>query len=129
MCRAIFFSIVLTMSLSNCTKDHSASSSCNSCPAISFNHDVIPLFTQNCAISGCHTGQYPAGNVNLDSLVAYAHATKPGTGYVHAGSPSTSILVQQLSVSANQHMPPNAQLSDCQINIISCWVQEGAANN
>ena len=129
MKREIWVFTILVTILTGCTKDHALLSNCGTCPVISFKTDVIPIFAQNCATSGCHLGQFPAGNISLDSASAYTQATKPGTGYIHAGSPSTSILLEQLYPEGMPHMPLTGQLNDCDIQKISCWIQQGAANN
>jgi len=132
MGRAILMGIILLVLLSGCSKDKSANNNCQgNCSAISFKADIVPIFTANCALSGCHNNSTSANrHVELDSAKAYASATQPGTGYVVAGDPNASILLGQLYAGVSNHMPNNGQQLDaCSIQKISCWIQQGALNN
>ena len=128
--RTILLIAALATGISSCTKDRTKDTSCATCPVTSFKTDIVPIFTQSCAMTACHTGQFPAGNINLDPAVAYAQVTVQGKGYVNAGNPSTSILYGQLFAGATNHMPNNGQqLDPCDIQKIYCWINEGALNN
>ena len=129
MRRIILFGFALMACLSNCTKDHSKDQNCQNCPVISFKNDIIPIFQASCAVSGCHTGAFPAGNVNLDSAVAYTQSTAAGKGYVNAGNPGTSILYLEMIPGSTTPMPTTGLLNACTANKISCWIQQGALNN
>ena len=132
MGRMFFFSSVLLLLFSACAKDKVANNNCpTTCPNVSFKAIIIPIFRANCAISGCHDVATSANKyVDLDSTHAYTSATQAGTGYVVAGNPSYSILLGQLYPGVANHMPNNgAQLDDCTIQDISCWIQQGALNN
>ena len=130
MCRAVLVGLVLTMLLSNCTKDHTQLSNCQyqDCPIVSFNAKVIPIFTQYCDMQGCHIAASHEGGVTLDSARAYFQVTAPGTGYVTPGNPLNSIIYNQFG----QHiMPPTGYPapSDCEVQEIYCWIHQGAQNN
>ena len=130
MSRAIALGFLLLMFLSGCTPDK-VSNCPSTCPTISFKADIIPIFAANCAISGCHniaTGLND--HLALDSANAYTDALQPGTGYVVPGNPTSSILLGQLYAGVSNHMPNNGQQLDaCDIQKISCWIQQGALNN
>ena len=123
---AIFAIMCLVVLLSNCSKNKQT---CGSCSAISFKNDVIPVFKSSCAVSGCHTGHTPAGNLNLDSAVAYTNVTTVSKGYIHTGDPNSSILYIQMIPGSSQPMPPTGLLDACISAKISCWIQQGALNN
>ena len=131
MVRTIFICIILLSLLSACLKDKSAANNCQTCTAISFKNDIIPVFTANCALAGCHlTSTGTNAHVALDSADAYLSIMHPGTGYVVAGNPGYSILLGQLYAGVPHHMPNNGgQLDNCSIEKISCWIQQGALNN
>ncbi len=129
MYRAILTCLALALILTACTKDHASDQACQSCSVISFRGDIIPIFRVSCALSGCHTGTSHAGGVDLDSAAAYAQATHPGTGYVTAGSPNTSVLYSQLLAGFPNHMPVGGQLDPCDVQKIYCWIEQGALNN
>ena len=130
MGRATLFGFVLLVLLSACAKDKSKSCT-GSCPTVSFKSDIIPIFTVNCALSGCHNNSTSANKyVELDSAAAYVSIMHAGTGYVVPGNPGYSILLGQLYPGVSNHMPNNGgQLDDCSIQKISCWIQQGALNN
>ena len=132
MVRATLFGGILLVLLSACTKDKVPNNNCPAtCPTISFKVDIIPIFRANCALSGCHDASTSANKyVDLDSTNAYASATQAGTGYVVPYNPTYSILLGQLYAGVSNHMPNNgAQLDPCEIQDISCWIQQGALNN
>ncbi|PZF72883.1 hypothetical protein [Taibaiella soli] len=95
---------------------------------VSFARDIVPVLRQNCALSGCHTGSAPTGNLNLDSGIAYAALMKPGTGYINTATPTASLLYSQLTSTADP-MPPTGKLDNCTISLVLKWIQQQAPNN
>ncbi len=95
---------------------------------ISFNKEIIPVLTANCAInSNCHIGSYNFNDhVDLDSNNAYY--TLITRGLVNTQYPTASILYTQINGGI---MPkyPASKLSDYQITIILNWIKQGAINN
>lgn len=80
--------------------------------AVSFAAKVKPILDNSCATAGCHSGAFPAGNVDLTTVAnAQTHAdrivfrTKQGT------------------------MPPSGALNSCFVNTIDAWVNQGKAAN
>ena len=132
MWRAIGICIIIIVYMSSCTKDTAVYSPCPDCPSnISFSNAIIPVFKAYCATVGCHTGPATSapGRISLDSAIAYAQATHPGTGYVVAGNADFSLLYSQLQAGAPNHMPVGGQLDQCDIQKIQCWINQGALNN
>ena len=121
--------LVVTTYCAGCKRDPIKPSGCSNCITYSFKADIIPIFQQNCSTIGCHTSPNPAFNISLDSAVAYAAITHPGTGYVVAGNPNLSVMLSQLYTGVNPHMPIGYQLDACDIQKIYCWIQEGAPDN
>ena len=122
--------LALSVLLSNCTKDKTPLSNCQyqSCPIVSFNANIIPIFTQYCDAHGCHNAASHEGGLNLDSAMAYIEATGAGTGYITPGYPLNSIIYNQFG----QHiMPPTGYSapSACEVQEIYCWIEQGALNN
>jgi len=74
----------------------------------SFSGTISSIISTNCGISGCHNG---SRDPNLSS---YAGISSNGGAIVAA-------------ISSN--MPPGKSLSQDQINLIKCWVNDGAPNN
>lgn len=98
--------------------------------SVSFSTEIQPILTTNCAIAGCHVGNTPSGNLNLEASKAYAALLKPGTGYIDTNNPTFSVLYSSL-VSTSKPMPPLGQqpLSACDLKRIEIWMKEGALNN
>lgn len=95
---------------------------------ISFKNDLIPVFTSSCALSGCHTGPSPEGHLVLDSAVAFANLSKPGSGYIDTSAPESSLLYTSL-LSTTEPMPPTGKLNDCNLKMILKWLREKAPDN
>ncbi len=103
----------------------------------SFSTDIQPIFTSNCALSGCHNntaqeglillpGQAYANIVNVDST------QDPSKKRVQPGDSSNSYLV--IKIEGNQtvgtRMPQGrSPLSSVHIQNIKNWVDRGAKNN
>jgi hypothetical protein len=86
----------------------------SSCSTISakFSADVNPIIQNSCAISGCHgngSGNGPGPLVTFDQIKNAASQIK------------TAVV--------SRSMPLGGALSNAQIQIISCWVDNGSVNN
>ncbi|NIM48157.1 MAG: hypothetical protein GTN78_20765 [Gemmatimonadales bacterium] len=108
-------------------------------------NDVQPIFTNNCAFSGCHgsTNTQPPGKaMNLSAGQAFANIVDvsaiqvPSRMRVLPGQPDESYLVNkiegtQASVGGTGGQMPlgRSPLSQAQINTIRAWIAAGAQNN
>ncbi len=72
---------------------------------------VQPIIMVNCAVSGCHNGSVSPNLESKEAIINNSSRIKSRTG---SGT-----------------MPPagRTDLSDEQINLIACWVDEGSLNN
>ncbi|WP_018344871.1 c-type cytochrome domain-containing protein [Cytophaga aurantiaca] len=97
---------------------------------VSFSVDVQPVLTTNCASAGCHSGNTPEGNLNLEASKSYAALSKPGKGYIDTDNPHYSVLYSSM-VSTSDPMPPVGRqpLSACDMKKIEVWMKEGALDN
>jgi hypothetical protein len=75
----------------------------------SFANDISPIISTNCAVSGCHKGTGLPDFSTLKNIQASAAAIKAQT--------------------ANRSMPIGRSLTQDQINVIACWVNDGALDN
>lgn len=85
---------------------------------ITYNAVVKPIFDVNCSYSGCHAEVGSAAGINL--------ATHAGiTAY------SSANLLSSINHDGNASpMPKNgSKLSDCDIQKITTWIQNGSPNN
>ena len=103
--------------------------------------DVQPLFSSNCALSGCHAGASPAAGLNLSDGQTHANTVNipsngPALDRIEPGQPNQSYLVHkiqdtQTSVGGSGGRMPlgRAPLSQAQIDIIRAWITGGAQDN
>lgn len=86
---------------------------------ISYSMVIMPIMEASCTTPDCHAGNIPADNLDLTS---YAEVKKIADNGKLFG------VVAHLA--GFSKMPRNAnKLSDCQINQIDNWIQQGAQNN
>jgi len=110
--------------------------------SISLTRDVQPIFTANCALSGCHAGTAPVLGQNLAAGLAYASIVDipaqeaPGYFRVRPFFPDSSYLVhkiegtQALLGGSGARMPLGAApLTTAEIATIRSWIAVGAPNN
>jgi hypothetical protein len=107
---------------------------------VSFAENVQPIFTQHCAVVGCHVpGNPPEGQV-LAAGFAYANIVNvpseevPSDNRVTPGNLTTSYLYLKITAqeSVGTNMPPpstNDFLSAAEKATIMNWIVEGAQNN
>jgi hypothetical protein len=76
---------------------------------ISWQNDVLPIMQTSCAQSGCHDGISRLDWADYDEVKEYANAIKQKT--------------------QDRSMPFDGPLPQDQIDIIACWVNNGALNN
>ncbi|HEY2512014.1 MAG TPA: fibronectin type III domain-containing protein [Polyangiaceae bacterium] len=107
---------------------------------VSFSENVQPIFTQHCAVVGCHVpGNPPEGQV-LAAGFAYANIVNvasqevPADMRVAPGDLSHSYLYMKITAqqTVGEYMPPpatNDVLSATDKATIMNWIVEGAANN
>lgn len=95
---------------------------------VSFSKDIVPVFSKNCALSGCHSGSNATGALNLDSAEAFASLSKSGSGYLDVNDPASS-LVYVAMTSAADIMPKSGKLDACTTNLVLKWIKQGALNN
>jgi len=84
---------------------------------VNFTKQVLPIFQNSCATSGCHDSRGESGYIFTD----YAHimdAITPGNAYkskAYKSITSTFLL-----------MPPNNPLTTSQRTLIRLWIDQGA---
>ncbi|HVZ57468.1 MAG TPA: hypothetical protein VG870_12460 [Chitinophagaceae bacterium] len=89
---------------------------------VSFSGDLVPIFSANCALSGCHDGT--SHNPSLVAKDAYNALT--GGGYVNVTVPTTSIIYSEVKSGS---MPPTGALKASDTQKILDWIRNGAPNN
>lgn len=72
-------------------------------------NDIMPIITKDCAISGCHNGSQSPRLLSTAEVMSNANRIKSET---QAGS-----------------MPRDRTLTQTEIDLIACWVDDGAKDN
>ncbi len=93
---------------------------------VSFKKDLVPIFTANCALSGCHAsgGHKP----DLSSDKAY-NSLKSGK-FVDTTTAASSIIYERLTGKLSPAMPMGKATNPSNINsLILAWIKQGAKNN
>lgn len=91
------------------SNDCSSTQSVKITSGVSLANDIMPIISQNCAVSGCHNG---SRSPNLSS--------------------SSAIITNAASIrsqTTSRNMPVGGSLSQTQIDMIACWVNDGSNNN
>ena len=120
----------------------SASAAGTSIPADGFQAAVQPLFTANCAFSGCHGGPRPQAGMDLTEGAAYQNLVRVASRELSSMSrvqpfdPANSYLVHKLqgtqgTVGGRGAQMPRGRdpLSQADIDAVINWVKTGARNN
>lgn len=111
-------------------------------PTVSFASSIQPIFTQNCAISGCHAGPNPSRGLNLEAgqahsnLVGVASAGIPALNLVEPGDPDSSYLFKKhrgdADIVGNRMPLTNPAFFDQNPDLLELerkWIEEGALDN
>jgi hypothetical protein len=83
---------------------------------VTYSGSIAPLLSANCI--GCHSGTSPSGGVDLSSYANVVVAVENGTLY---GAVNQDI--------GYVSMPPGTKLSDCKIDLIRIWIENGYPND
>ncbi|HET9824503.1 MAG TPA: hypothetical protein VFP87_04180 [Chitinophagaceae bacterium] len=120
----LFSAILLSTALTGCYKDIiSPGQDPNGPPQyVSFSGDLVPIFSKNCALSGCHDGA--AHNPALTPENAYTALINGG--YVNTIVPTNSIIYGEVNSGS---MPPTGALKASDVQKILDWIRNGAPNN
>ncbi len=105
---------------------------------LNYENDVQPIFSNNCALSGCHLGPNAQEGMDLSSGNSYSAIVNvpsndfPSLFRVNPGKPDSSYLVWKIegrSGIMGFQMPFGmAPLSQGKIDTIRQWIAEGALN-
>ena len=113
----------------------------NGTVGVTLSGSVQPIFTAQCALSGCHAGAAPVQDMNLEEGHAFNDIVNVMSNVaalrrVRPGLPDSSYLVHkiqgtQASVGGSGEQMPlgNCCLSQAQIDVIRAWILKGAPNN
>lgn len=91
-----------------------------------FQQDILPILISNCAMPGCHSGNNPADGLDLTS-----YQTLMDADVVRPNDLNRKLFRAITDSDPDDRMPPppNAPLSQAQIDKIAQWIMQGAQNN
>ncbi len=84
---------------------------------VCFERDILPVFQNGCATTGCHSGQ--GEGMNLTSYDGIMRG-------ITAGSAAQSRIYQAMTSALNQPMPPSHALAESDRMRIRIWIEQGA---
>jgi hypothetical protein len=116
------------------TIDDSETDASSECGVVSFETDVQPILTTDCALTGCHVGPSPAGNLLLADGFSYSYLVNapstevPSMKRVVPGSPCESVLVLKMGwmPSCAGSAAPGSHyklLTAAEVDRILCWIE------
>ena len=121
--KKLFFLVSALALLNACDYDSEedlfGNDSCDT-ESISYENDIAPIIAGNC--TSCHSGGTPSGNLDLADFEIVAES---------AQNSSYSGLLNRIGRSEGEPgaMPTSYKLTQCQIDQINAWVEQGALDN
>jgi len=101
-----------------------------------FGGQIEPIFTQTCALAGCHDTNSQAGELDLsagaayDNLVEVMSSQRPAEARITPFDPDMSYLYSKIiGTGDGAQMPMVGMLSAGQMQDIFDWITEGATRN
>lgn len=88
-------------------------------PEVCFEGDILPIFANSCAISGCHDGQGES-DLRFNNYLDISHAVVPGDPY------SSKAYKAIIATFGENKMPPDQPLSLDNRTLIRIWIEQGA---
>ncbi len=91
---------------------------------VTFAPDVVPIFTKNCSLSGCHVsgGQVP------DLSASNAYSSLINGNFINTSSPKESEIYLWMKGLETLPMPPSGS-KPTETAIVLAWIEQGAQNN
>jgi hypothetical protein len=86
---------------------------------VCFTTEVLPIFQNSCATSGCHNQQSHEHGLDLSTYSGIMEAISPG-------NPNKSAAYQAIIGSGEGLMPPGNPLSQDKRMLIRLWIEQGA---
>jgi len=104
--------------------------------SLSFSQNIQPIFSNNCAFSGCHGTSGAQQGMVLASGHAYSNIVNvystedPNYKRVQPGSADSSFLYLKITnPPLGNKMPQGGSLTSGEISAIQKWIDQGALNN
>lgn len=110
---------------------------CGGNQPVSFANDIQEIFTNHCAISGCHNSAAARAQLILEEGQAYAHLVNvpstedPEYERVFPSDAYDSYIVMKLEgrQTVGARMPRTGSVTNIQVQKIKTWINDGAKND
>lgn len=89
-----------------------------------FESKVRPILVNRCY--ECHSGERTEGGLSLESRKAILHGGDYGPA-IEVGDPDESLIIDAVNYGDFYEMPPKSKLPQEEIDILTRWVEDGAA--
>jgi len=127
----VFASAILC---SHCGKEECVEPTNGGTESPSFANDIQPIFSANCAVSGCHNAATASENLNVSEghafgqLVDINASQENGIKRVAPGDAENSYLIIKLEdrQTIGAAMPLGGSLSSDEVQLIRNWIESGA---
>lgn len=116
-----FFSPTLFISLTAISLNNSCKhdgTPADQLPQINFTEQVLPIFQNSCATSGCHDSQTAEDDYVFTDYASIMKAITPGN--------ADKSKAYKAITSTSELMPPDNALSTSQRTTIWLWIEQGA---
>jgi uncharacterized membrane protein len=96
---------------------------------ICFERDVLPIFKENCALSGCHNSESRKEGFVFDSYENITTSNR-GRAIIPFNLKRSKVYKKITEDTSEDRMPPppNPPLTGAEISIINKWIMSGALN-
>jgi len=119
----IILLVVLVGGIQSCFYDKLPELEPFECSEISYSTHLVPIFANNCANAGCHDGVA----FDPDLTAPNSYTTLVNDGWIDLLTPENSTIYEEVE---SGDMPPGGPaLSETDVQMILCWISEGAPNN
>jgi len=85
---------------------------------VKYSVDIVPIMEATCSIEGCHVADFPAGDYTMYEEIKQR---------IDGGAFKTRVVDEKNMPPENTAGPES--LTDDEIEIIECWLADGAPNN
>ncbi len=120
--------VMFIVGITGCTKDVTLTikSDVAVSTTVSFGKDLVPLFTANCALTGCHG----SGGHKPDLTAQKAYVSLQTGKYYDTTKATSSIIYERLTGVLTPAMPMGKTTNPSNINsLVLGWIKQGAKNN
>jgi mono/diheme cytochrome c family protein len=88
--------------------------------SVSYENDIAPIIVENCI--SCHSGDSPSASLDLTNFEALTASA------LSSGNSGLLNRIERLEGQSGA-MPTSYRLTQCQIDQINAWIEQGALNN